>query len=177
MADLYGESLDSDSGELASTEVDVVYLQSSPMVSHKVVPLPPPPDSESTAVSLATSFSPYKANNVSLSRTSSLRCSSASTSPKHSLVERPSGPPQTVTFKADKTLKGLVDGTEPSPIRRVSECVSGNTLKFKNHSMFCLPSGKFNPQLNSGSRITLKTHYTYSKLSYKAHLYTVSSFI
>ncbi|KAK8734968.1 hypothetical protein OTU49_005752 [Cherax quadricarinatus] len=124
-----GESLDSDSGELASTEVDVVYLQSSPMVSHKVVPLPPPPDSESTAVSLATSFSPYKANNVSLSRTSSLRCSSASTSPKHSLVERPSGPPQTVTFKADKTLKGLVDGTEPSPIRRISFSNSSSPLR------------------------------------------------
>lgn len=48
-------------------EMDVMFLQSSPLLSHRVVSAPTS-DVESTAPSHASSFSPYKPNNVSLSR-------------------------------------------------------------------------------------------------------------
>ncbi|KAK7080095.1 hypothetical protein SK128_027094, partial [Halocaridina rubra] len=58
-----------DEGEGAEPcgEVDVVYLQNSPLVSRRVV-CAPPSDTESAAPSLASSFSPYRSNNASLSR-------------------------------------------------------------------------------------------------------------
>ncbi|XP_063845071.1 kinase D-interacting substrate of 220 kDa B-like isoform X8 [Scylla paramamosain] len=91
-----GESGESDGGGGGGVvkDLEVVYLQSSPLVSHKVVTAPTS-DQESTAPSVASSsFSPYKSTNPSLSRASSIRCSSSPASPKHSVTERPPGLPQ-----------------------------------------------------------------------------------
>ncbi|KAL7648710.1 UNVERIFIED_CONTAM: hypothetical protein RMT77_000617 [Armadillidium vulgare] len=63
-------------------EIDVVYIQSSPLLPHTIVSCPP--DCDSTAPSLASSFSPYKGS-ASLSRTSSVKGGgSVTASPKHS---------------------------------------------------------------------------------------------
>ncbi|XP_076046532.1 ankyrin repeat-rich membrane spanning isoform X4 [Oratosquilla oratoria] len=71
-----------------SEEMDVMYLQSSPLVPHKVVGVCPS-EGDSATPSLCSSFSPYKTPTAPLSRTSSLRCSSNSTSPKHSTEKPP----------------------------------------------------------------------------------------
>nr|XP_045615687.1 kinase D-interacting substrate of 220 kDa B-like isoform X5 [Procambarus clarkii] len=120
-----GESLDVECCTLENDEVDVVYLQSSPLVSHKVVSAP---DTESAAPSLSSSFSPYKSNNVSLSRASSLRCSSTTTSPKHSSVDRPQGLSQNSSHRNDRTLRGL-EFREASPIKRLSLSNSSSPLR------------------------------------------------
>ncbi|KAK4298503.1 hypothetical protein Pmani_029159 [Petrolisthes manimaculis] len=110
-------------------DVDVVYLQSSPLVHHKVVSAPVS-DGESAAPSLASStFSPYKSSNVSLSRASSLRCSSTSTSPKHSTVERVPGVAQQVTHRRDsRGFKGH-EPRDASPIRRISLSTTSSPLR------------------------------------------------
>ncbi|XP_066960027.1 kinase D-interacting substrate of 220 kDa B isoform X4 [Macrobrachium rosenbergii] len=109
-------------------ELDVVYIQSSPLAARKVV-CAPPSDSESAAPSIASSFSPYKSNNnPSLSRASSLKCSSTSTSPKHSNVEKPLGLTHNSSFRSEKAFSG--DETrELSPIRRLSASNNSSPLK------------------------------------------------
>ncbi|XP_042204947.1 kinase D-interacting substrate of 220 kDa B-like isoform X3 [Homarus americanus] len=122
-----GESSEGGGRVVGNDEVDVMYLQSSPLVSHRVVSAPVS-DAESAAPSLASSFSPYKSNNASLSRASSLRCSSTSTSPKHSAVERPQGISQNVSFRTEKSLKSF-EHREASPIRRISLSNSSSPLR------------------------------------------------
>ncbi|XP_071550191.1 uncharacterized protein Arms isoform X4 [Panulirus ornatus] len=118
-----GESIVGDGLVAGSEEMDVVYLQSSPLVSHRVIS-PSVSDVESTAPSLSSSFSPYKSNNVSLSRASSLRCSSTSTSPKHSSVDKP----PSVTLRSDKGIK-VLEHKDTSPIRRISLSNSSSPLR------------------------------------------------
>ncbi|KAG0717265.1 hypothetical protein GWK47_054811 [Chionoecetes opilio] len=99
-------------------DLEVVYLQSSPLVSHKVVTAPPS-DQGSAAPSLASSnFSPYKSNNASLSRASSIRCPSNQTSPKHSTGDRPPPPPQARRGDGQDRHRDL------SPCRRTSSTTS-----------------------------------------------------
>ncbi|XP_068222822.1 kinase D-interacting substrate of 220 kDa B-like isoform X3 [Palaemon carinicauda] len=111
-----------------SDELDVVYIQSSPLAARKVV-CAPPSDSESAAPSLASSFSPYRSNNnPSLSRASSLKCSSTSTSPKHSNVEKPLGLRHNNSFRSEKAFSAD-ESRELSPIRRLSASNNSSPLK------------------------------------------------
>nr|XP_027230587.1 uncharacterized protein LOC113822248 [Penaeus vannamei] len=118
-------------------EMDVMFLQSSPLLSHRVVSAPTS-DVESTAPSHASSFSPYKPNNVSLSRASSLRCSSTSTSPKHSTSDKPLGVP---------TLRN--EGRESSPIGRISVSNNSSPLRRSRPQSLNLGRGLHDPDASS----------------------------
>ncbi|XP_050730432.1 kinase D-interacting substrate of 220 kDa B-like isoform X8 [Eriocheir sinensis] len=115
-------------GEGGSKELEVVYLQSSPLLCHKVVTAAPPSDQGSAAPSLASSsFSPYKSTNASsLSRASSIRCTSSPNSPKQSVTDRPPGLPQ--GRREEGNPQSRQERRDLSPLRRMSASTTSSPL-------------------------------------------------